>query len=85
MNCYGIKLLPVKDTRVLKILKYYFRTCLGTKFATLQSKAVLATLVHNFKITVDSKTKDNPLLLDPNAFLNIKFGELWLNFEAINN
>lgn len=54
------------------------------KFALLQSKAALAAIVHNFEMSVNEKTQDNPLVLDPNEFLNVKIGGLWLNFNRIS-
>lgn len=59
------------------------RICLGMRFATLQSKLALAGLVHNFKMTVNEKTQDNPLVIDPNEFLNVKVGGLWIDFKPI--
>lgn len=60
------------------------RVCLGMRFALMQSKAALATIVRNFEITVNPKTQDNPLLIDPKEFLNVKAGGLWLNFKPID-
>jgi len=54
------------------------------RFALLQSKAALAAIVHNFEISVNEKTQDNPLIIDPKEFLNIKVGGLWLNFKPLN-
>lgn len=56
------------------------RLCLGMKFAVVQSKAAIVEIIRNFKITVNEKTED-PLVLDPTEFLNIKRGGLWLNFK----
>jgi hypothetical protein len=53
------------------------------RFAILQSKAALAEIVRNFRITVNEKTQDNPLIIDPKEFLNIKVGGLWLNFKPL--
>ena len=54
------------------------------RFALLQSKAALAAIVRNFEISVNEKTQDNPLIIDPKEFLNIKVGGLWLNFKPLN-
>lgn len=54
------------------------------RFAQLQSKVALATIVHNFEITVNEKTQDNPLIIDPKEFLNVKKGGLWLDFKPLN-
>ncbi|CAG9805403.1 unnamed protein product [Chironomus riparius] len=60
------------------------RICLGMRFALLQSKAALAAIVGNFEVTVNSKTQDNPLVIDPKEFLNIKTGGLWLDFKPLS-
>jgi hypothetical protein len=54
------------------------------KFALMQSKAAIAALVRNFEMSVNEKTQDNPLVLDPNEFLNVKIGGLWLNFAPLS-
>jgi hypothetical protein len=54
------------------------------RFALLQSKAALASIIRNFEVSVNSKTQDNPLIIDPKEFLNIKTGGLWLNFKPLN-
>ena len=59
------------------------RICLGMRFALVQSKAALATIIGNFEVTTNSKTKE-PLIIDPKEFLNIKVGGLWLNFKPLN-
>ncbi|CAO1400894.1 unnamed protein product [Diamesa hyperborea] len=55
------------------------RICLGMKFAQMQSKAAIVGILSNFRIKVNDKTQ-NPLVMDPKEFLNIKQGGLWLNF-----
>ncbi|KAL7036967.1 hypothetical protein ACKWTF_009020 [Chironomus riparius] len=60
------------------------RICLGMRFALLQSKAALAAIVRNFEFSVNEKTQDNPLIIDPKEFLNIKVGGLWLNFKPLS-
>ena len=47
----------------------------------MQCKMAIAMIVKNFDLTVNEKTQDHPLQLDPNQSLNIKIGGLWLNFE----
>ncbi|XP_070494179.1 probable cytochrome P450 28a5 [Chironomus tepperi] len=61
------------------------RICLGMRFALLQSKAALATVIANFEISVNSKTQDSPLVIDPIEFLNIKTGGLWLDFKPLSD
>jgi cytochrome P450 family 28 len=58
------------------------RVCLGRKFATMQSKALIAEVIRNFDISVDPKTEE-PLVIDPKEFLNVKRGGLWLNFKKL--
>jgi hypothetical protein len=53
------------------------------RFALMQSKAALAAIVKNFELSVNEKTQDNPFVIDPKQFLNIKVGGLWLNFKPI--
>ncbi|KAL7036962.1 hypothetical protein ACKWTF_009015 [Chironomus riparius] len=59
------------------------RQCLGMKFASMACKAAVVQLVKNFKITVNSRTSEE-LRIDPNEFLNIKKGGLWLNFKPVH-
>ena len=58
------------------------RICLGMKFALLQSKAAIAEIVNNFEISVNAKTPEK-LVIDPNEFMNINIGGLWLDFTPI--
>ncbi|XP_063696130.1 cytochrome P450 6A1-like [Culicoides brevitarsis] len=58
------------------------RNCIGMRFAQLQSKFGLATIIDNFEITVNKKTQE-PLKLDlstPNMAVK---GGLWLNAKAL--
>lgn len=59
------------------------RICLGMRFALAQSKAAIVELINNFELSVDPRTQDNPLVIDPNEFLNIEVGGLWLNFKSL--
>ncbi|XP_037052040.1 probable cytochrome P450 28d1 [Bradysia coprophila] len=58
------------------------RQCLGMRFALAQSKAAVAEIIRNFEVTVNPKTQE-PLVLDPKAFILLPTGGLWLNFKAI--
>jgi cytochrome P450 len=58
------------------------RICLGQRFALMQSKAAIAQIVRNFEISVNEKTQ-NPLVLDPKEFINVKIGKIWLDFKAL--
>lgn len=53
------------------------------RFALMQSKLALAGLVRNFEMTVNPKTQDNPLVIDPKEFLNIKVGGFWIDIKPI--
>jgi cytochrome P450 family 28 len=58
------------------------RFCLGMKFAMMQSKAAVLEVIKNFKISVNPKT-ESELVIDPNEFMNVKKGGLWLNFKPV--
>lgn len=58
------------------------RFCLGMKFATMQSKAAIVEIIKNFIISVNDKTEKD-LVIDPNEFMNIKRGGLWLDFKPV--
>lgn len=58
------------------------RTCLGFKFAQLESKAAIATIIKNFELSVNEKTP-RELVIEPIGFLNDKIGGFWLNFKPI--
>lgn len=58
------------------------RVCLGMRFAQLQSKAAIAAMVKNFKISVNDKTPKEQII-DPKEFINIKIGGFWLDFSII--
>lgn len=50
----------------------------------MQCKLALTTIIKNFILTVNEKTQDAPLLIDPNeALKNVKIGGFWINFEPI--
>ena len=56
------------------------RMCLGMKFAQLQSKAAITSVIRNFELFVHSKTAEK-LIIDPVEFINVKVGGLWLDFK----
>lgn len=76
----GVK--AFKDKGVLLPFGDGPRICLGIRFATMQSKAAIAGIVKNFKISVNDKTQ-HPLVLAPKEFLNVKVGGLWLDFKPV--
>lgn len=47
----------------------------------MQCKMAIVMIVKKFILTVNEKTQDHPLELDPNESSNIKIGGLWLNFD----
>ena len=52
------------------------------RFALAQSKAAIVEIIRNFEISVNQKTQ-RPLTIDAKQFMNVKTGELWLDFKAI--
>uniref|UniRef100_A0A1L8E4F6 Putative cytochrome n=1 Tax=Nyssomyia neivai TaxID=330878 RepID=A0A1L8E4F6_9DIPT len=58
------------------------RICLGQKFALAQVKAALVSLVNDFEISVNPKTKPE-VVFDPKQFLIYAVGGLWLNFKEL--
>lgn len=59
------------------------RTCLGQKFALLQSKACIAAIVKNFEIDLDTNKTQTPLKLNPTDFLTYHQGGVWLKYKKI--
>lgn len=66
----------------INIIKY-FRSCLGKNFALMQCKVAVIEILNFFILTVNEKTHDDPLEIDPQETLNNKIGGLWLNFEPL--
>lgn len=58
------------------------RMCIGMRFAQLQSKAGIASIIRNFELSVNRKTAKK-FIIDPVEFLNVKVGGLWLDFKPI--
>lgn len=58
------------------------RQCLGMRFARMQVKRGVYEILKNFEITVDPKTKE-PLKIDPQQFLTMALGGIWLNYKPI--
>lgn len=59
------------------------RMCIGMRFAQVQTKVALASLLTHFKFTLNEKTK-LPIRFDPknpNVAVN---GGIWLDIEVIN-
>lgn len=53
------------------------------RFALLQSKAAIIEIVKSFEISVNHKTAKD-LVIDPQEYMNIKTGGLWLDFKLID-
>lgn len=53
------------------------------RFALLQSKAAIAAIVSKFELTANKKTQE-PLIIGPAEFLNIKQGGLWVDMKPLN-
>ncbi|XP_037034921.1 probable cytochrome P450 28a5 isoform X1 [Bradysia coprophila] len=58
------------------------RQCFGMRFAMAQSKAAVAEILKKIEVIVNAKTQE-PLVLDPKAFLLVPVGGLWLNLRAL--
>ncbi|KRT83904.1 cytochrome P450, partial [Oryctes borbonicus] len=59
------------------------RICVGMKFAILQVKIAIISIVQNFDIRVNKKTKQ-PLEIDPTHFLLLAKGGLWLDYHKLD-
>ncbi|XP_063929812.1 cytochrome P450 6A1-like [Zophobas morio] len=57
------------------------RTCIGIRFGRMQSKVSLASLLKNYKFTLNEKTE--PPKFAVNSFLLVPAGDIWLNVERI--
>ncbi|KAI7815424.1 cytochrome p450, partial [Rhyzopertha dominica] len=58
------------------------RICIGLRFGKMQTKVGLATLLRNFRFTLNPKTND-PLVMDPAHFLLSAKDGVWLDVEKI--
>lgn len=58
------------------------RACLGQRFAILQVKVAVASIVREFALTVNRKTIE-PIQFDPKPFLTSALGGLWIDFKKI--
>lgn len=58
------------------------RICLGMKLALTQIKAGIVEILRNFEVTVNEKTQV-PLVMDPNEFINVPIGKVWLDFKRL--
>lgn len=58
------------------------RNCIGMRFAQLQSKFGLATIVDKFELSVNAKTQE-PLQLDLSTPNMAAKGGIWLNAKAL--
>lgn len=58
------------------------RVCLGMKFGVLQTKMMLITILSNYRLRVNEKTRQ-PLEIDPTSFLNLPVGGHWVEFTRL--
>ncbi|KAM7347887.1 putative cytochrome P450 28d1 [Cochliomyia hominivorax] len=56
------------------------RTCLGMRFALIQCKSAISSLIKSFRIRLNTKTQPN-YRLDAKSFLALHDGGVWLDFE----
>ncbi|XP_069965741.1 probable cytochrome P450 28c1 [Bactrocera oleae] len=56
------------------------RMCLGINFATIQTKVAIASIIWQFSVTLNARTKSF-VKLDPKYFLTQQDGGVWLNFS----
>ncbi|CAH0560241.1 unnamed protein product [Brassicogethes aeneus] len=59
------------------------RFCIAERFGRMQTKVGLATIIKDYKLTVNPKTKV-PIDCDPKSFFIVIKGGIWLNFERVN-
>lgn len=60
------------------------RMCIGMRFGLLQTKVGILSVLKNFKISINEKTK-LPLKLDVNNFMPQVVGGIWLDMEKIDS
>lgn len=60
------------------------RICLGMRFAQLQSKAAIASIIRNFELSVNSKTTEE-YVIDPVEFISVKSGGMWMDFKPLTS
>jgi cytochrome P450 family 6 len=60
------------------------RYCIGSKYAIVNIKFAIATIVKNFKVKIDEKKTKIPLTFDPKITLMYPNGGCWVKFEKIN-
>lgn len=58
------------------------RICIGMRFGIMQSKVGLVSILKNFKVTLNKKTKE-PLVFSTNSIIPQVKGGVWLNLEKI--
>lgn len=58
------------------------RVCLGMRFALLQTKMTLITILYHYKLTLSAKTQE-PLKIHPVSFINTAVGGYWVEFSKL--
>lgn len=59
------------------------RNCIGERFGLMQTKLGLATIVKNFKLSLNEKTS-YPMILDPRNFTVTSLRPIMLNVQRIS-
>lgn len=58
------------------------RICVGQRFAIMQAKIAITSLIRKFKMTVNEKTPEKPVV-HPRALVYYPMGSYWLNLNEI--
>lgn len=56
--------------------------CAGMRFGLMQTKVGLATILRNFRVKLNAKTK-TPLEMDLKSFIPTAKGGMWLDLERL--
>ncbi|XP_059617375.1 cytochrome P450 6j1-like [Phlebotomus argentipes] len=59
------------------------RICIGQKFGLFQVKAAISSILRNFNISLNKKTRE-PLQISKKSFLPVAEGGIWVNFSERN-
>lgn len=59
------------------------RNCIGMRFAQVNVKFAIATVIKNFKVTLDTSKTQLPLTFKPKSPTLEPPGGFWVNFEEV--
>lgn len=62
--------------------KFFFKLFAGLRFGVMQSKLGIASIIKHFNLTISPKNE--PVELDPYAFLLTTVDKMYLNLKKIN-